>query len=234
MTLFFRNGTDEGQIREAAWIARCVGHTETSPLSEADLSALAGYLESREFERGNLVFSAGSPSSGVWIVRSGLVELVVGSGPRRLVIQLLRPGDVDGDMHLVLDMPPPYSARAVLPTRFLYLAAGSFERLLTDRPAIARRWLSSVASRVSGSQRRVLELLGRSLREQAARLLLDEEVDRRVALPQRTLAAMLGVQRPSLNKVLKDMERRDWIQLRYGEVVVKDAEALEAAASGRS
>jgi CRP-like cAMP-binding protein len=74
-------------------------------------------------------------------------------------------------------------------------------------PTIARRWLSSVAGRLAASQARILGPLGRNLSAQVAQLLLDEQHDGTVELAQRILAAMLGVQRPSLNKVLKDFER---------------------------
>jgi CRP/FNR family transcriptional regulator, cAMP and macrophage regulator len=83
---------------------------------------------------------------------------------------------------------------------------------------------------VARGQQRVMGLLGRSLVEQATRLLLDEQIDERVLLPQRTLAAMLGVQRPSLNKVLKDLEERGLITLGYGRIEIKDAKGLEALA----
>jgi Mn-dependent DtxR family transcriptional regulator len=50
--------------------------------------------------------------------------------------------------------------------------------------------------------------------------------DEGVPLPQRTLAAMLGVQRPSLNKVLKDLEKKGLIVLAYGRIEITDAEGL--------
>jgi len=59
-----------------------------------------------------------------------------------------------------------------------------------------------------------------------ARLLTDEAVDGRVRLPQRTLAAMLGVHRPSLNKVLKQFERQRLLEVGYGEIRVLDAHGL--------
>ena len=73
-------------------------------------------------------------------------------------------------------------------------------------------------------------LLGRSLVEQTSRLLLDEQHDGRVPLPQRTLAAMLGVQRPSLNKILKDLEKKGLIVLGYGRIEITDAKGLESLA----
>jgi len=47
-----------------------------------------------------------------------------------------------------------------------------------------------------------------------------------VELPQRTLAAMLGVQRPSLNKVLKDFERDGLIRISYAAIEVLDRDRL--------
>ena len=162
----------------------------------------------------------------MWIVREGRVELSVGSGSRRAVIAMLRPGDVDGDIPLLLAMPMPYTGRALTDARCLYLGSDDFEKLLATRLPIARRWLSSVAQRLAASQARVLGLLGGSLTAQAARLLAEEAEDGRVPLPQRTLAAMLGVQRPSLNKVLKDLEREGLISISYSAIDILDSGRL--------
>jgi CRP/FNR family transcriptional regulator, cAMP and macrophage regulator len=227
MTPLFGSDVSDDRVREAAWVARCVGRSESAPLREEDLEALASFLETRDVAPGAPLFREGKSSSGIWIVRSGLVELVVGSGRRRVVLGLLRVGDVDGDLELILDMPFPYSARSVEATRCLFIAAPEFERLLAGHPAVARRWLSSVATRVSRSQERILQLLGRSLKQQTARLLLDEEDGGVVPLPQRTLAAMLGAQRPSLNKVLRDLEEAGAVKLGYARVEIVDAGLLE-------
>lgn len=213
---------EDARIRQAAWVARCVGRGDAAPLRPDDVAALAGMLQVREFTPGQVAFRAGEAAAGVWIVREGRVELSVGSGSRRAVVAMLRPGDVDGDIPLLLAMPMPYTGRALTDARCLYLGSGDFERLLTTRPPVARRWLSSVAQRLAASQARVLGLLGGSLTAQAARLLAEEAEDGRVPLPQRTLAAMLGVQRPSLNKVLKDLERDGLISISYSAIDILD------------
>ena len=213
---------EDARIRQAAWVARCVGRGEAAPLRPEDVTALAGMLQVREFTLGQVAFKAGEAAAGVWIVREGRVELSVGSGSHRAVVAMLRPGDVDGDIPLLLAMPMPYTGRALTNARCLYLGSGDFERLLTTRPPVARRWLSSVAQRLAASQARVLGLLGGSLTAQAARLLAEEAEGGRVPLPQRTLAAMLGVQRPSLNKVLKDLERDGLISISYSAIDILD------------
>jgi len=223
-------GISEAQIRQAAWVARCVGRGQAAPLRPGDVAALASTLAVRAFPPGGVLFRAGEQTPGVWIARDGRIELSVGSGRRRAVVQLLRPGDVDGDIQLLLEMPLPYTGRALSETTCLFLAREDFEELLASHPAIARRWLSSVAQRLAASQARILALLGGSLTAQAAGLLAEESVDGRVELPQRTLAAMLGVARPSLNKVLKELERDGAIRISYSTIEVLDRSSLAARA----
>ena len=67
---------------------------------------------------------------------------------------------------------------------------------------------------------------------QLAVLLVDEAEDEAVRLPQRTLAAMLGVARPSLNKVLKDLERRGLVALGYGAIRLLDEDGLQRLRDG--
>ena len=218
------------QIRHAAWVARCVGRGSAAPLQPADVGALANTLAAHDFRAGKVVFAAGDRPTGVWIVRHGAVELSVGSGRRRVVVDVMRPGDVDGDIALILDMPLAYDARALHDCTALFLDRSAFEALVATHPAIARRWLSSVAQRVSAGQNRLVSLLGQPLPAQLARLLLDEAVQGSVPLAQRTLAAMLGVQRPSLNKILKDFERQGVITIRYGAIDITDPDRLAATA----
>jgi CRP-like cAMP-binding protein len=80
-----------------------------------------------------------------------------------VVVDILRGGDVDGDIALFLEMPMAYTARALNDSTCLYLDRAAFENLVATHPNIARRWLSSVAQRVSAGQDRLVALLGRPL-----------------------------------------------------------------------
>ncbi|MGB3356217.1 MAG: Crp/Fnr family transcriptional regulator [Mycobacterium sp.] len=214
------------QVRHAAWVARCVGRGPAAPLQRDDVSALAGTLAARQFTPGDVLFAEGEQPAGVWIVRQGRIELAVGSGRRRVIVDVLRTGDVDGDIPLLLAMPMAYTARALTECTCLYLDRPAFEHLLATRPNISRRWLSSVAQRVSAGQQRLVGMLGRPLSSQVAQLLLDESLDGSVPLAQRTLAAMLGVQRPSLNKILKEFERQGLITILYAGIDLVDVDGL--------
>lgn len=230
-SLLGSNTEEDAALRHAAWVARCVGRGEMVPLSASDVAALASRIQSRTYEFAERIFDGGAPSSGVWIVKSGRVELTVGSGKGRVVVQILRGGDVDGDVQHLLGHPMPYSAHALEDATLLFLSTADFEELMRRHPQVARRWLQTVAQRVAASQDRIIGLLGRGLSQQVASMLLDESAEGIVELPQKTLAAMLGVRRQSLNRVLKSFERKGLIQVRYSAVDIINPIGLEAAAA---
>lgn len=161
--------TGDAPIRDAAWVARCVGRGAVAPLAAGDVAALADSLHPIELRAGQQLFGGNAPSStGVWIIRSGQVELNVVAGRSRAVVGCCARVTSEGDIPLLLGLALPYAARAVDRVTCLHLTPPAFEGLLARHPAIARRWLSSVAQRLATSHERLIALLGRSLPAQLA------------------------------------------------------------------
>lgn len=224
---------ESSAFRDALWVSRCVGHAETSPLHLDDVEDLARYLKVRSLAAGEPLHHGGAEPTAVCIVRDGCLELVVSGASGRVVIQTLRPGSIDGDIQLLLGMPMPYETRAITATTVLLLERAPFEELLATHPHLSRRWLTSVAQRLARSHSRLTSLLGEPLDVQVAQLLLEESVDGVVALPQATVAALLGVRRPSVNRVLRGFAKSGLVELSYGKVRVLDHAALVTFASAR-
>ena len=83
-----------------------------------------------------------------------------------------------------------------------------------------------MSQRLERSHSRLTSLLGQPLEIQVAQLLLEERVDDVVSLPQTTVAALLGVRRPSVNRVLRKFARGGLVEISYGRVQILDAAAL--------
>ncbi|GGM62932.1 hypothetical protein GCM10012275_37020 [Longimycelium tulufanense] len=210
----------------AAWAAECVAGRNGASLAAEDLLALGRPLHPRHLAAGELAFSPDRPPDGVWFIRSGEVEFAAGPGGQRVVAQMLYAGEVFGDVPLIIGRPPPYAPRAAAPTQCFVLPASAFRELLNTRPAIARLWLAGVAGRFFRSQARLLVTLNGPLLQRTARLLLAEARSGTVVLPQHTLAAMLGVHRSSVNRILKQFERFGLISLGYRRIRLTDTVAL--------
>lgn len=218
-------------FREALWVSRCVGHAETTPLRLEDVEGLARFIEVRTLVAGEPLQRVGEVPTAVCIVRAGCLEIAVQGSGGRMVIQTLRAGDVDGDIQILLGMPMPYETRANTETSCLMLSRSHFEELLATHPQVSRRWLTSVSQRLARSHSRLTSLLGQPLEVQVAQLLLEERVAEVVSLPQTTVAALLGVRRPSVNRVLRTFARGGLIETRYGQVRILDTAGLSDVAT---
>lgn len=227
-----RRDEQSAAFRDALWVSRCVGHASATPLRLEDVEGLARFIDVRTLAAGEPLQRVGEVPAAVCIVRDGCLELAVQRPGGRMVIQTLRAGDIDGDIQILLGVPMPYETRANTETTCLMVGRSQFEELLATHPQVSRRWLTSVSQRLARSHSRLTSLLGQPLEVQIAQLLLEERVDDVVSLPQTTVAALLGVRRPSVNRVLRKLARDGLVEIGYGTVQVLDPAALAAISDG--
>lgn len=219
-------------LRHAAWMARCLGRGDLFPFSPQEVEELAATIGVRRVPPGTRLLREGEPVSFIGLVEEGEVELARRVGIRRVVLQILRSGDMLGDVPYFCRTASPFSARALTDVVLVAVDGEALARLLAGRPAICQRFLYSLASRLERMQRRLLELTTGDLRSQVAALLLDETGGRPgvLRLPQATLGQLLGATRPSVNRILKGLEAEGAVRLRYRVVEILDPDALRRAA----
>jgi len=226
---------NDEMVRHAAWMARCLGRGELFPFSPAELQELAASIGVQRVEVGGRIFSAGDPLEFMGVIRSGEVELYHRKGMKRVILQIVRDGDLLGDIPFFCQMPAPFSARALSTVTLIRIDSVELSRMLNRYPAMCQRFLYSLASRLERTQRRLLELSMGDLRHQLATLLLEEShhrPDGAINLSQATLADLLGASRPSVNQALKALETKGFVRLGYRQVAVIDVAGL-ALLSGR-
>ncbi len=100
------------------------------------------------FKAGAFVLKEGESGSEMFIIESGSVEILRGSGAAEARLGLLEPGDFFGEMALLDDQPRSASARAVTDCRLLAIDATTFDQMLRQYPEIAVRMLRSLAARL--------------------------------------------------------------------------------------
>jgi cAMP-dependent protein kinase regulator len=98
---------------------------------------LVGRFETRTFESGEKLIRRGQPPSGVHLIASGEVEVVTedGSG-ERLVIASLGPGDVVGEVAMILRRTSVADVIAVHPTVTLHLSGSGFQEMMRAHPTL--------------------------------------------------------------------------------------------------
>jgi CRP/FNR family cyclic AMP-dependent transcriptional regulator len=187
----------------------------------------------RSFQKGEVVFHQGDPGDSLHLVVKGrfAVRIMTPLGDS-VTIAVRGPGENFGEMALV-DPETRRSAtvQALEPAETQAVYYGELERLRAKHPQISQVLIAFLA----GALRRENELLLEALYVPADRRLLRRlaelsatyaDAQGVIALTQEELAQMAGTSRATVNRVLREEERRGTLELRRGRTVVIDAEAL--------
>ena len=225
---------DTADYQHFAWLARSFGRTDYLPLAPGDLEALAGAGSYVDKYPGTHLFREGEESVAAYVIERGEAELYRTRGTGRRVVSRVRSGAVLGDIAMFQGHPYISSARAVTAVRAYRLERSRLLPLLIQHPVIAMRWLVAGLSQLEATQRRVIRLMHRTVREQVAEVLLDEaDAYGEVHLSQSSIAELLGASRQSINEALSAMRESESIETGYRVVRILDRAALEKIA-GRS
>lgn len=207
-----------------------------SPLSPADLRRLVGYGVVARFEAGEVLFAAGDAGDRFHVLLEGSVGLcapvTTDAANDSVVLDLLSPGDVAGNEAVFDRGAHGVTARALLPSRTLAVAAGPFLEHLDERFEVALALLAGASSRLRGMIHEITELKLRCTTRRLANFLLGlagGRRDGRVRLPlpcgKNQLAERLGMQPESLSRAFAKL-RPHGVTARADDVLVEDLGAL--------
>jgi CRP-like cAMP-binding protein len=94
-------------------------------------------LEVCAFGKGEHVYCEGDAATGLHIVASGRLSVVAHEGAERVILASFAPGDIAGEVELVLRRNAGTDAVAVEPTATFFLARADFDALVEAHPKFA-------------------------------------------------------------------------------------------------
>jgi CRP-like cAMP-binding protein len=190
---------------------------------------LLSHVHRTAVRRGETLFEKGDPSDRLFALISGQLKLFSGaSGPREVVLALVAPGELVGELGATLGGPRWASAVALAHSELATVSRGALEALLKAHPELRAR-LNEAASRIA---LRLAERAGdaaclsvemrleKALEDLARRFGESVQGGIRIPLRQRDLADLLGVSRESVNRLLGSASLRDRLQLGRGSILL--------------
>lgn len=215
--------------------------------SELDSSALERLAErcvARDVGAGHVLFTAGEPCRGLYVVERGRVRIFrVSPAGREQVLHVEGPGRPVAELPLFDGGAYPASAVTMEESRLAFLPRSDFENLYRAHPDIAQAIIRGLAKRLRHLVH-VAETL--AFRDVAARLavLLADYADRTgVRIPDGVLLALdrtqeemaleIGTSRESVSRAMKQLRRKGLIvSLGSGRLRVPNVDELRAMARG--
>jgi len=199
------------------------------------LESLSRELRVRPFESGEYLYFESQPAESLWIVRSGEVRTLKATlNGRVTTLEMLRPGGLFGLASVLPSAAHSETAQGVVSGETWSVPRRVLARLMQEHPEIGRDLLGIVSLRLQRAHDRLCSFAHDGVPARLARSVLDEAEDGRVETTRRALGEAAGTTVETAIRVLRNFEKRGWVEGGVGWVRILDEEALERIASGEA
>lgn len=197
---------------------------------EEDLQRLVSVSRRRRFKRNEVVFHRDDPADSLHLVVQGRVAIrVITPLGDTVTVAVRGPGESFGEMALVGASRRTATVAALDETETLAVYKDDFDELRREHRSVDDVLFAFIVGQVRMLEERLTEALYlpverrvlRRLGELTANADHGQPVD--VPLTQEELAELAGTTRSTVNRVLRDEEKRGTIKLERGRTVVLDA-----------
>jgi CRP-like cAMP-binding protein len=170
----------------------------------------------RVYPKNSMVFAEGEPGNELFIIQKGSVTIAKIMDENEVLLAVLKPGDIFGEMALLEAKPRVASAVAYEECQLMAVSRANFERMIQTQPQLIARLTSLLADRIWFIYKQLANtLISDPLGRMYDALLLQLEKDRvPMDSPQnphtfdfgpRELANMVGLSMKDANLLLRKM-----------------------------
>jgi CRP/FNR family transcriptional regulator, cyclic AMP receptor protein len=220
-------------------------HPLMQRLAGSDLRALVGNATVRVFDERAMLFAQGDEGQSVLVMVHGYVKLsAVTLGGREVVLDVVGPGDVFGELGVLTDQGRAATATALMPCSVLLIDGRAFltalgqstEAMFWMIRLLGRRLNKTTQQMIDGLELPAPARLAKALLELAALHSRPAALGLRINLPlsQRELGAMTGLIRESINRHLGIWREAGWLSLSGRTMTLHNISALRALVAEQS
>jgi CRP/FNR family transcriptional regulator len=185
-----------------------------------------------------VIFLAGDPCEGLYIIRTGRVKLVRSSSAgKEQILKILGAGDLLG--FEVFYNGPSYENTAMVmdDAELCYIGKDDFFKILEAEPGVSRQLIMSMGMELKLAYERIGDLGLFNAREKLAHLLYtlaveygvteDGGVRLHLTLSRLEIAELLGITQETSIRLLKTFKEEGVLEIRRKEIVIKSLERLK-------
>jgi CRP/FNR family transcriptional regulator, dissimilatory nitrate respiration regulator len=203
-------------------------------LSENESQKLLGeiHYQIKNFKKDDLIAIAGEPAINLYIILSGSVrgEMMDYSGKTIKIEDIEAPRPLATAFLFGNKNRFPVTVTANTDAKILSIPVTEFLKLLQKNAQVLKNYLNSISSRSQFLSEKLRFLSFKTIREKVAHFLLQQAGDRLHSIElkstQQQLSELFGVTRPSLARVLGEMQREKLIIIEKKTVTLLNRQKL--------
>ncbi|MCB9139917.1 MAG: Crp/Fnr family transcriptional regulator [Caldilineaceae bacterium] len=215
-------------------------------LNEADLEKLAQALQTRAYNRDEIIFRQGDPYRELYLVIKGKVRVYkISPGGEETTIAIFSTNDVIGELAALDDKPRSATGKAMSPVTLLIMSQQAFLDHMRTMPGLALgmarvlaaklRWTAAYAESIAqfDAAGRLLHILLVNNDRYGEMLEPGRRYRINLGLTQSDLASMVGARREWVNRILSDWRRRGLVEFDRGVITILDLPQVVAERDSR-
>lgn len=200
-------------------------------ISEAVFERFRRMGQVRRYRKSDVIFLESEPADTFYIILKGSVKISrLNRDGKEVFIAALKEGNFFGEMALLDGMDRSADASAEEASSILHVRESDFFMCLEKSPSFTESMLRELARRIRYSDSQIKGLTLLNARGKVASALLRWAIDTGVdkdgsvriigAPTQREMASYIGLTRETFNRMIKNLERENYISVKQGGVIV--------------
>ncbi|MBN1899212.1 MAG: cyclic nucleotide-binding domain-containing protein [Spirochaetes bacterium] len=191
----------------------------------------------RQYPNDSMIFSEHEPGEELYIIQQGKVKITKIINNQEVLLAVLQPGDIFGEMALLENKPRSASAIAYGDVVMLAVNKANFEQMVVSQPQIATKLIQLLSERIWTAFKQLANLLYKDPLARIYDTLLTQVLKKRVPIEHKTsytfdfgqqeLIKMLGIDQNQGNLVIRKLFENKKFTLMNGKIHLEDLEELE-------
>jgi CRP/FNR family cyclic AMP-dependent transcriptional regulator len=236
------NPTSSEQIQVAKELTATSRISIFSKLTPKDIAELSKIIVLKKFEPDTAVFFQGEPSDALYMVLKGSVKVVEASSEgAEKILDILGPGEIFGELAMLDGHPRSATVTTCERTELGSLSRKNFQNFVATRPEVVWKVMESLCERIRKTSADILEMSSREvpyrliaalhlLAEKHGQVAADGSCLVNLKFGVQDLAAMVGANRETVGRLLRQYEAEGLIELGKGKrLIIPDRAALGRA-----
>ncbi len=214
-------------------------------LQRHDMEELARMSLMEKKSKGAYIYLPSDPANSVFLLKEGHVKIsrLTDEG-KEVMLTVLSPGEVFGEIVLVNDHPRDHIAEAIDNVLLCKFKKRDFENFIRSRPDLVFRITKLMGLRLQRMESRVVDLICKDVATRVSELLLNlaEQHGKatgghgefRIRLTHQDIASLAGVSRQTATEILDRLKSQGLVELGHRSIIIKNKQGLGAFSHSRS
>lgn len=214
-------------------------------LQRHDMEELARMSLMETKTKGTYIYLPSDPANSVFLLKEGHAKIsrLTDEG-KEVMLTILSPGEVFGEVVLVNDQPRDHIAEAIDNVLLCEFRKRDFENFIRSRPDLVFRITKLIGLRLQKMESRVVDLICKDVATRVSELLLNladqhgkatgSHGEFRIKLTHQDIASLAGVSRQTATEILDRLKSLGLVELGHRSIIIKNKAGLGAFSHSRS